>query len=239
MRKIKIDLYPCDNCGQKLTHRKTTKIVNRKIRGDGKYGFCSNLCYRIFFKDKSLYGAGIGIQEYICAYCQNIFKRHAYKKRGHDSKNDFCSLHCSSIFNNKIVGFKKAKCISCGTLIEIGLHQHYANAMCPSCGLKNNIKIYRSKCKFRFNLKDHAEDFNMALIEKHGWYNRNNNKNGVSKDHLYSIRDGYKNKVDFRLLSHPANCQLVLQSQNREKYYNSNITLDDLKKRIRAWNNQH
>lgn len=86
---------------------------------------------------------------------------------------------------------------------------------------------------------DYPNDFELNLIKMHGWYNRDNNKNGVSRDHVYSVKDGYYNKINFNLLAHPANCRLMLQKDNRAKYHASTISLTKLKKNISIWDKQH
>lgn len=65
------------------------------------------------------------------------------------------------------------------------------------------------------------------------------NPKGVSRDHLYSVYDGYTNKVDPGIMKHPANCQLILQCDNTRKNSNSSITLDELLVRIHDWNKRY
>lgn len=40
---------------------------------------------------------------------------------------------------------------------------------------------------------------------------------------------------DPALISHPSNCKLVLQRQNSSKYKRSDITIDELKERVKCW----
>jgi len=60
---------------------------------------------------------------------------------------------------------------------------------------------------------------------------------------MYSIEDGFLNKVEPCLISHPANCKLILQRANSTKYKKSSITIEELKERIKNWdlkyNNQN
>jgi hypothetical protein len=47
-----------------------------------------------------------------------------------------------------------------------------------------------------FNDEDY---FNFLLVEKHGWYsptNKNNNLSGVSRDHMFSVREGFEKGID-------------------------------------------
>jgi Mor family transcriptional regulator len=97
---------------------------------------------------------------------------------------------------------------------------------------------YRQLCEFKFNLNDYPDKFDFTLIEQYGWYkakNRGNNLGGVSRDHMYSIKDGYINNIDPKIISHPANCNLIRHPENSKKRSNSSITLEELFKRINEW----
>lgn len=100
------------------------------------------------------------------------------------------------------------------------------------------LKDYRLLCRFDFHLKDYADRIDLSSLYEHGMYsakNRGNNADGVSRDHMYSVRDGYDNKVHPSILAHPANCQLVIHRKNASKGRKSVITLDELKARIESW----
>jgi len=103
---------------------------------------------------------------------------------------------------------------------------------------QEGFKRYRQLCEFKFSLKDYPNKFDFHLIEKYGWYkakNRGDNPNGVNRDHMYSIKEGFVNNVDPLIISHPANCQLITHKNNIEKRSKSSITLDELYKRIKEW----
>jgi hypothetical protein len=100
---------------------------------------------------------------------------------------------------------------------------------------------YKDACKFKFNVYDYPNYFNINLINEHGWYaasNRGNNINGVSRDHMYSVNEGFKNNIDPNLIAHPANCKLVLHTENQQKHAKSSITLEKLKERIKEFETQ-
>lgn len=116
------------------------------------------------------------------------------------------------------------------------------------CRVKNGkIKMtefqrYKRDCIFKFNLSDFNKEFNFKLIEEYGWYkptNKGNNLNGVSRDHMYSIREGFDNNIEAGLIAHPANCKLVLQKENSSKHKKSSISIDELKTRIEDWNKKY
>jgi predicted nucleic acid-binding Zn ribbon protein len=104
----------------------------------------------------------------------------------------------------------------------------------------NSKKLYSYQCRFNFSISKYPKWFSKAssLIKLYGWYsaaNRGNNLNGCSRDHLYSILDGYKNKVDPKILSHPANCEIKSHKENQKKKSKSSITLDELLVRIKLF----
>ena len=87
-------------------------------------------------------------------------------------------------------------------------------------------------------MSDFPDEFDFDLIKKFGWYkakNRGNNLNGVSRDHMFSVSEGFKQNIDPYLISHPANCKLIIHNDNQKKKHNSSITLEELKLKIKNW----
>jgi hypothetical protein len=117
-----------------------------------------------------------------------------------------------------------------------------------SCGRLANVKektgydLYKSQTTFSFNVYDYSDEFQLSLLEKHGWYsaaNRGNNLNGISRDHMYSVMEGFRNNIDPNLLSHPANCKLMKHNDNVSKLDKCSISLDELKMRIKKWDEKY
>jgi len=82
---------------------------------------------------------------------------------------------------------------------------------------------------------DYPSYFDLFLIEKYGWYkakNRGDNPNGISRDHMISIVDGFKNNIPPEIIKHPANCQLMKHPDNNRKNTKSSITIEELKSKI-------
>lgn len=105
-------------------------------------------------------------------------------------------------------------------------------------------KLYSYQCRFTFGINSYPEWFSYAskLIKENGWYsasNRGNNLSGCSRDHLYSVSDGYKNNIDPKIISHPANCEIIPHRKNQNKHKTSSITLDELKERIKKFDLQY
>ena len=104
---------------------------------------------------------------------------------------------------------------------------------------KEGLDRYRQLCAFSFSLNEYPNKFDFSLIGKHGWYkakNRGDNLGGVSRDHMYSVKDGYVNNIEVEIIKHPANCVLMIHNENSKKNHNSSITLEELYKRIKEWN---
>lgn len=107
--------------------------------------------------------------------------------------------------------------------------------------LRDKYEEYRVKCSFQFNVYDYPDHFDLGLLRKHGWYsasNRKNNLTGVSRDHIISISEGYKKSIPPEMLSHPANCKLLLHEENNKKNTRSDLTYEELLERINKFNDE-
>ena len=54
-----------------------------------------------------------------------------------------------------------------------------------------------------------------------------------------SLSYGYKYGIDPSIISHPANCRILLHSKNKEKADKSDLTLDQLLARIKEWDRKY
>lgn len=136
---------------------------------------------------------------------------------------------------NKVLG--KGKCGGCG-LYNVGIKY---KSICEDCRLKY-YKFYRPSCEFIFDISNYKDYFDLELVKKHGWYspkNKGNNLNGVSKDHLYSVKDGFKNYISPLIIKHPANCELIIHKNNQIKNSKSKISIEELIKRIECFDNKY
>lgn len=103
---------------------------------------------------------------------------------------------------------------------------------------KESFLLYRQRCNFDFNFEDYPNKFDFMLVEQYGWYspsNKGNNLNGVSKDHMVSVRTGFELGIDPSIIKHPANCKLMLHRENQSKREKSSITVNELLERIKHW----
>lgn len=136
-------------------------------------------------------------------------------------------------------------CVNCN--LPLDFSKRFRKCCSKKClteyGRKNMVEylIYKSDASFKFSLNDYPDKFDFSLIEKHGWYSPSNSKkpniNGVSRDHMISIKDGFRFGIDPKLIAHPANCKLMVHSENISKNKNSSITIEELIERINNWGN--
>lgn len=139
-------------------------------------------------------------------------------------------------------------CKGCGCIMPLAVktHRRYCSDECrisfkireKNTNAKCTKRKYKEACRFMFDVYDYPDEFDLLLIQQYGWYSATNyadNPNGVSRDHMYSVSAGYKNNIPASVIAHPANCRLLLQSDNFKKLGDCSITLDELYERIRLW----
>ena len=182
--------------------------------------YCNHSCVAKFTnseKDYSLRSDNIkkGIHKYLID--NNI------KEEGKIGLNDLICKGCNNKFTNK----QKLK--FCSDNCRVDYRRKDMNA----------FKIYKAETNFKFNLADYSDSFDFSLIEDYGWYspsNKKNNLGGVSRDHMLSVKEGFELGIDPKLLSHPANCELMIHNDNISKNKKSSITLEELLERIENFN---
>lgn len=140
-------------------------------------------------------------------------------------------LHSCQVCGNTVKSAKRKHCsVSCANKTK---YKHID---------KTTLAYYRKQCKFNFSLNDYPDEFDFRLIEQFGWYkakNRGNNLSGISRDHIISVRYGFDNKIDPKIISHPANCQLMQHGKNVSKGTKCNLTIEELFDRINIWNDKY
>jgi len=205
----------CLNCNKLIT---TTAKQNKK--------FCNHSCSTIFnnkhksyvFGKKMLKCSECGIDVEVdkragtcsCIVCKEKLNRERYEQR---------------------IGLKKCK--SCGQV-----NSKKYTIYCDECRY-TYYELYRPSCKFKFNPLSFPEWLDCDLILKHGRYspsNKGNNLKGVSLDHMYSVKDGFINNISPDIISHPANCKIMVHNENSSKHSNSSISIDELLLRIENFN---
>jgi len=175
-----------------------------------------------------------------CPKCQ----KHFIKEIKWGYKPKFCSRKCANsrtISGPERIIYKHTKvyikpCKRCNTMTVFSKPKNNSyKKYCYHCSLylKN---IYMDDCRFSLSPNIHPELYNNSLLIKHNWFHPINNKNGVCWDHLYRIIDGFQSHINPKIISHPANAEMVTMKENMKRRLQSSITIDELYTRINLWN---
>lgn len=95
--------------------------------------------------------------------------------------------------------------------------------------------VYWKNCQFRFSPYKYPNMEGYDLLLKYGIYHPIKNPNGITRDHIFSIYDGFKKGINPKYIRHPANCRLVFLSENSSKNTKSSISEKELFERIENW----
>jgi len=117
------------------------------------------------------------------------------------------------------------------SIINLPFYSQYYKKYSSKAAMSDRL-IYRRFCDFKFNPYHYPELIGYDLLLKYGLYHPIKNPNGVSRDHLLSVAYGWENKIDPNIISHIANCQLILHVDNQRKKTKSSITLEELLKKM-------
>jgi len=205
----------CLNCSEIIIFEKR----------DNKY--CGHSCSATMVNSSRDYTWGDKISESLIDY-NNSNKRIPSKRVGNIRLYEIV-CKCGNSFSNKRKEIK-----FCSTECR--------NKFRKNKNPSDKYMQYRTLSNFKFNLSDYPNEFDFSLIEKHGWYspsNKKNNLNGVSRDHIFSVREGFEMDIDPNIISHPANCQLMVHNENISKNRRSDISYEDLLKRIEDFNQKY
>jgi hypothetical protein len=221
----------------------------------GSYGkFCSLSCGTAF---RNKLNQQIAKDKYKlnptkCNCCQIPLE---YQKRN----NKYCSISCASKITNQVSRKRgpDAKEKAPFSTIKFSwcerTHQYYSNRNTDGtlrrCSpyVKTDKEKYYSAARFRFNVYHFPEEFDLSLISQHGWYTcpgkkrkgQTKNTFGISRDHIISVSYGFANNIDPSIISHPANCQLMLHSKNKTKGRHCQLTVDQLLIKIDNWDKKY
>jgi hypothetical protein len=137
-------------------------------------------------------------------------KQKKFEIMGEFSKIHVCTCkHCSSLFLSRI---KKQYC---------ELHRELYS------------ESSKSGYKFTFNVYHYSELFDIALLNKVGWFSPGGkagqwNMSGLSRDHKVSVTEAIKNRYDPFYITHPLNCELMPHAQNNKKKTKSSMSYAEL-----------
>lgn len=243
-------IHRCEECGFTTT--------NGRIMSNHKRWKHSDI---VFSKEaKEARHAKVEARRYVetrvCPRCGENFTVHGTVSQIKRSPK-FCSRSCanSRVQSDSVRRKKREKlskpllpahCLHCNQeYIPKRSQQKYCSHSCSTLAKRRKGKdkaSYYRQAQFRFNLKDFPEEFNFDLIEKYGWYratNRGGDGTGVSRDHKISIGYGFLEGIDPKLIAHPANCDLMVHSDNFRKGTQCSITVDELQSLIENWETKY
>lgn len=129
----------------------------------------------------------------------------------------------------------------CKYCVDVRYTRSYVTRVCRNCKMTK----YRSQdlYRFKFNVYDYPDLFDLVELDKIGWYSQGGksrkpkNVNGYSRDHRVSQYEARINNYDHYYISHPINCELLLQTDNSKKHKSSSISYDELVKQVIAYDN--
>jgi hypothetical protein len=224
-------------CKEKKNKKEENYLLNPKN--------CKN-CKEIISFDKKL-------QEFCSHSCSSTYTNPNRKGIKHNMSDEGLKILRDSAFRN----FSKLKntdrdnlkkdiiknCPMCSK--EFTGYKKFCCTDCVKAYKRKDVdefKVYKQDTNFKFNLADYKEEFDFGLIEKYGWYlpvNRGNNLEGVSRDHMFSIKEGFKLRINPFLIAHPANCKLIKHTDNISKNSKCSITYDELLERINKFEEKY
>ena len=229
--KFKIYTLTCEVCGKEYEVRMTEHKYN-----SGKYKrTCSDECAK---KLTSLHtnkeSKNNNIKLSINKKCNEIGTRRLFTR--------YCKCCGKEFTTNK--PFQEVCSRNCSAKIKYlnTISDKLKNITTDYDKIKLMKEVYSKEAKFKFNLSTYKEEFDFSLIQESGWYkasNHGNNLKGISRDHMFAVINGFNELIDPYLISHPANCRLIIHTNNISKGANSILTYDELVKRVEDWNSKY
>lgn len=218
-----------ENNKKYCSYRCRNIYVNKHIRDYSSNSKYKNTVEEKLEKRKAIYYEN----PKICQVCMNPI---IFEKR----RNIFCGSSCAtynSNLNRSPDIYKKASITLKNKIVETGA---FGFLMDKPTNMKDYC-VYRVLTNFNFDVNYYPTEFDINLIEQLGWYKTydNLNLNGVSMDHIYSVRSGYDNNINPYILSHPANCRIITQRTNSSKGMRCDITIDELLEKIKIFDNKY
>lgn len=208
-----------------LNKHKFDKETNEQITNNHinnrKYAVI-RICKKVLGKQDS-----ITIDDY--NHVRDIFIKHLYEEnRSPKEINSLYNMSYKDFGNVLKTSFNiKLKSLSEASISYHQRQGHYDN--------KTEKELYYINSKFHLTKKDLEKIEGVELLKQYGMYNSITNVNGVSRDHIISISYGWENKIPTEIISHPANCRFITQSENSSKGKKCSITLEELLERIKNW----
>jgi hypothetical protein len=246
----------CANCQK--TFKKTESEYNRSEKNNKKH-FCSLKCSHDLRKFEIIIHCKFCDKEISSNDKNKLFCSQSCSA-SYNNQNRTCKERVYSEqgmknildANNKRYGTTKKfveydinpnHCKECNNSLSHKKRNHiFCSIDCKRIYDRKNLTEYQKyykECQFKFGLSDYPNEFDFNLIKKHGWYqakNHGDNLNGISRDHMISVKYGYENNISPEIIKHPANCKLMIHNENSSKWKACSITLKELNDKINNWN---
>ncbi len=162
-------------------------------------------------------------KSYNCENCGKLVTPENYFGTGR-----FCCRSCANKIGSKLANTEEKRKEKSNTIKNTFEDKGIYNN-------KTEKELYYLKCEFKFNSNLYQYIIGNNLLKTYKWFNSSYNPNGVVKDHRISRIYGWENKINPNLISHPANCEIMLQITNAFKSGNCSITVKELKEAIKEW----
>lgn len=234
----------CQSLLQKWNINETAQILNISKEKLRKYIKLSNIQPSSAFVNPNAYG--------IIRVCRHVLNKKFEDGSITKADLEYVQNQCKELlYGNtmttkevclKFLGLKKV-CISFIT--------HCLHISLPSIseGVKKSYKLnhpnnnktdwqkYKEQTRFSFKKELLPYVKGYELTNTYKWFNPYYPKvNGLTKDHRVSCRYGYEHNIDPYLISHPANCEIMLRNDNSSKYSNCSLTVEQLIENVEWWN---
>lgn len=231
---------------QNLKNGKKNRI-NKKLGELKKFKVNCNRCNKEFYVTEREKQFPLKERYYCSRHCANT--KPMTNEQKEKISNSAKTSEKVKIEAQKRRKYKERICLECGKIFYNHNKCSFCNVECKKkftiknkthFQIKNeNYYVYRRKCNFLFALNCFPDEFDFSLINKFGWYkpkNKGNNLGGVSRDHMISVKYGYENNISPKIISHPANCKLMVHNDNIRKYISNDFNMEMLQRRIDDWN---
>lgn len=242
--------------------------ICRNEKKNIKNKYCSLQCRNIYINSRKDYKKiGKKLKLYYdtkktiiikkCENCEKEFEIKVNSKGKYNNNKKFCSIKCANIARGPRTEETKNKisrslfieknniCHFCNSYFDHKKYRKYCNIECKRKDKRKHLteyKKYKLDTIFKFDLKTYKDEYDFNLIEKYGWYsptNKNNNLNGVSRDHIFSVKEGFNQNINPLIIAHPANCRLIKQNDNSSKHSKCEITLEELLDKIKKFEEKY
>lgn len=156
--------------------------------------------------------------KFICGNSR-LSKKERYEiiKKGHLKRTSKSYSHPHTYESKKLIGIKSSAKFTPEYKRRIRKKLEEEGKLIP-LNKKDDYKFYFILANWKERMYDYIKDKEqLRLLKKYGVLNVRTNSTGVVRDHIYSRRSGFENRVFPEILRHPFNCQLITHSQNVRK----------------------